>query len=191
MAYNSLYAVFINSTTVDNLTRRVKVYHFAVLIPSEFVPAQLPTVPPSIPQTTSLSPTPLATTLSNPSRSEPFRKVTYPLSQSGTGAQSAEPIRTFAILATPAGSNPYSLPTPLENFKTVMGEHWYDWLVPFRHSPCWDNGHGRTTEKSEQGRDEEEAIQGGHWADHQLMYKTGPVVDDMIRRAGLPPLQRG
>lgn len=190
MAYNSLFFVLINSTTVDNLSRRTKIYHFAVLIPSGFVPAQAPIVPPSILQTTSQYPTPLATTLSNSSRPEPWRKVTYPLHLSSSEAQSAEPNRTFAILATPAGSNPYSL-SKLENLRTVMGEHWYDWLLPVRHSPCWDNGHDQRRDGQSDTQDQEKAAQRGHWADHQFMYKTGSVVDDMIRRAGLPPLQRG
>ena len=33
MAYHSLFATYLNSTTVDNLSRLTKVYHFAVLIP--------------------------------------------------------------------------------------------------------------------------------------------------------------
>ena len=44
-------------------------------------------------------------------------------------------IKTFAILHTKPGENPFDL-GPYQNFKTVMGDHWYDWLLPIRHSPC-------------------------------------------------------
>lgn len=184
MAYNSLYACFINSTTVDNLSRRTKIYHFAVLIPPGFRRVQPPTVPPSILQTSAQYQNPLAPTVSNSSPPEPYRTITYPLSQDNNEAQSTEPIRTFAILATPAGTNPYSLLTPVMNVRTVMGEHWYDWLLPIRHSPCWDNGHGCGRGSGRSKEDEEKTVP-KYWADHRLMYKTGPVVDDMIRKAGL------
>lgn len=44
-------------------------------------------------------------------------------------------IKTFAILHTKPGENPFDL-GPYQNFKTVMGDHWYDWLLPIRYSPC-------------------------------------------------------
>jgi hypothetical protein len=97
----------------------------------------------------------------------------------------AEPHRTFAILATPAGGNPYLLATPLENFKTVMGDRWFDWFLPIRQSPCWDGGHGYPGGhmSQEYGADAEKGFRR-----RRVMYKTGPVLDDLIRYAGLPPL---
>jgi len=185
MAYHSLYAAYLNSTTVDNLSRLTKVYHFAVLIPenaSLLTPPraaiddsddeQFPAHPTSMPR-------------AEPVYRPPYRTITYPRTQSGgVTFTSHEPVRTFAILATPAGTNPYLLPTASENFKTVMGERWIDWLLPIRHSPCWDDGHGYASGE----RKDEDAEMGGR--QRRIMYKMGPVVDDMIARGGLPPLRR-
>ena len=44
-------------------------------------------------------------------------------------------IKTFAILHTKPGENPFDL-GPYPNFKSVMGDHWYDWLLPIKYSPC-------------------------------------------------------
>lgn len=97
-----------------------------------------------------------------------------------------EPTRTFAILATPVGGNPYLLATPLENFRTVMGNRWFDWFLPIRHSPCWDDGHGYPDghASGKYTADAEKGI-----GQRRVMYKTGPMLDDMIGYAGLPPLK--
>ena len=42
--------------------------------------------------------------------------------------------RTFAILQTNPGDNPWDLGA-VANFKGVMGENWWDWLLPLRYSP--------------------------------------------------------
>jgi len=182
MAYHSLYATYLNSTTVDNLSRLTKVYHFAVLIPEN---AALSAPPPADSDDEQYPAHPTSMPRAEPVYRSPYRTITYPRTQSGgVTFASHEPIRTFAILATPAGSNPYLLPTSLENFKTVMGERWIDWLLPLRHSPCWDGGHGYSSSP----RKDVDAELGGR--QRRIMYKMGPVVDDMVAAAGLPPLQR-
>jgi palmitoyltransferase len=180
MAQNSLYFAFLNSTTVDNLTRKTKVYHFAVHVPDSFRPAIEP------PPVTHFPAHPTTQPLNTAEPPPLYRTVTYPMADGTSISQvSPEPTRKFAILATPAGGNPYLLATPLANFKTVMGERWWDWFLPLRHSPCWDGGHGYPFEQvdSEHGGDAEKGL-----AMRRKMYKTGPVVDDMIRYAELPPL---
>lgn len=115
MSFNSLRYVFINTTTVDNLTRSSRHYSFAVLIDEGQHPQY------------------------RDSRwwdNKPFITITYPLS--GHASVGLEPgmTRTFAVIPAPAGSNPYNLPSALSNFRAVLGDHWYDWLLPLRESPC-------------------------------------------------------
>ncbi|MCJ1276686.1 palmitoyltransferase pfa5 [Puttea exsequens] len=50
-------------------------------------------------------------------------------------------VRTFAILHTKPGESPFDL-GPYQNFKSVMGEHWFDWLVPLKYSPCSNHSRG-------------------------------------------------
>lgn len=78
----------------------------------------------------------------------------------------------FAILASPTGSNPYLLTSALDNWRTVMGEHWYDWILPVRYSPCSD--HGRTHD-----------VESGSTA--RQMYRLGPVIEKMKSEVGLVP----
>lgn len=131
----------LNTTTIENLSRHSKVWTLAVLIPSD-----------------SLHPTP-----------PPFHMVTYPLGYIGPNQDDARPQvpaaqpRTFAILHSKPGENPWDLGT-LRNFKSVMGEHWYDWFLPLKYSPCTD--HDR----------------------YEAQFETGSVVERMREDAGLAPL---
>ncbi|EMC93846.1 hypothetical protein BAUCODRAFT_124601 [Baudoinia panamericana UAMH 10762] len=69
------------------------------------------------------------------SRSEFWRgTVTYPLSPA-----EGRPLRTFAILETPPGMNPWDLGSPWCNMKNIMGSKLHHWLLPLRHSPCCDH----------------------------------------------------
>ncbi|KAJ4140432.1 palmitoyltransferase pfa5 [Fusarium equiseti] len=68
--------------------------------------------------------------------------------------------RTFAILQTQSGENPWHIGY-LENFKSVMGESVLEWLLPLRHSPC---------------------------TRHDSMvsdYQFGPLVEELKKRYGL------
>ncbi|RGP80935.1 palmitoyltransferase pfa5 [Fusarium longipes] len=68
--------------------------------------------------------------------------------------------RTFAILKTESGENPWHIGYR-KNFKSVMGESVLEWLLPLRHSPC---------------------------TRHDSMvsdYEFGPLVDELKRRYGL------
>ena len=131
----------LNTTTIENLSRHSKVWTLAVFIPSD-----------------SLHPTP-----------PPFHMVTYPLGYIGPNQDDARPQvpaaqpRTFAILHSKPGENPWDLGI-LRNFKSVMGEHWYDWFLPLKYSPCTD--HDR----------------------YEAQFETGSVVERMREDAGLAPL---
>lgn len=183
MANASLFSTIKNSTTVDNLSARTRIHHFAILIPplpappSEILGSS--TTPPSIqPQTTSeaLGSTPPTLRIFQPPR--PYPVVTYPLPSSSPTVPST-PQRTFAILATPTGSNPYKLSSTLENIRTVMGDHIWDWFLPLRYSPCCDHGHKRWF------GDGVGMVEEGRSGKKGYMYKLGPVVEKMIKEAGL------
>ena len=79
-----------------------------------------------------------------PETSTGFRTVSFSSPPSTTDSntlvegQLPGDIKTFAILHTKPGENPFDL-GPYQNFKTVMGDHWYDWLLPIRHSPCYNH----------------------------------------------------
>ncbi|KAI5361839.1 Putative palmitoyltransferase, DHHC domain-containing protein [Septoria linicola] len=75
---------------------------------------------------------------SPPSPSKLFKgTVTYPLQlpTDRPPIPAPEP-RTFAILETPRGLNPWDLGSAYHNFQAVFGRHFYEWLLPLRHSPC-------------------------------------------------------
>lgn len=91
-----------------------------------------------------------------------FPSVTYPLGDETTSAPNSK--RTFIILHSKPGENPWDLGW-FENFKSVMGVHWYDWLIPLRHSPLRDHSRGES------------------------QFELGPIVERMRADAGLiPPL---
>ncbi len=147
MTLSSLQFAFLNTTTIENLSRKTKVWTLAIYMPR----------PPS-PQSAALR----------------FQTITYPLAPTLTNPddsaaaappQPPGPPRTFAILHTKPGQNPWDL-RPYRNFKSVMGEHWYDWFLPVKHSPC-------------SRHDGEESL-----------FELGLVVDRMREEAGIA-LPRG
>ena len=79
----------------------------------------------------------------DPSPNPPFHTITYPLTQPGDSSTPSGPTRTFAILHTKPGENPWDL-GPFQNFKQVMGEHWYDWLLPIKYSPLSNHDSGES-----------------------------------------------
>ena len=66
--------------------------------------------------------------------------VTFPLHlpRDRPPLPAAQP-RTFAILETLPGMNPWDLGSPLLNFQAVFGERPHDWFLPVKHSPCCDH----------------------------------------------------
>lgn len=57
--------------------------------------------------------------------------VTYPFRGSSTAARS----RTFAIISVTPGDNPWDIGR-LKNLKTVLGERYWEWFLPFGYPPC-------------------------------------------------------
>jgi palmitoyltransferase len=147
MAGSSIQLAFVNSTTVENLTRRSKVWFLAVLIPRT-EDGRLPTPPPqgiTGPRFQTITyPRPaeeeqflihqarsqLDTQGYGPSTLPPFSNTT-----TTTPPTSPQPSRTFAILSTKPGENPFDL-GPWQNIRQVMGHRVSDWLLPIKPSPC-------------------------------------------------------
>ncbi|GAB7328695.1 hypothetical protein MBLNU13_g00616t1 [Cladosporium sp. NU13] len=75
------------------------------------------------------------------SRDDPAAKywhgtITYPLYVSPDRPPLPAPeSRTFAIIRTPEGMNPWNLGA-YYNFTSVFGTHLHHWLLPVAHSPC-------------------------------------------------------
>ena len=111
MTGSSLQFALLNTTTIENLSRRTKVWTMAVHMPQP------------------------------PETSTGFRTISFSTATSSTDSnalaeeQTSGAIKTFAILHTKPGENPFDLGMH-QNFKTVMGDHWYDWLLPIKPSPC-------------------------------------------------------
>lgn len=129
---SSLQFVILNTTTIENLSRRNKVWQLAIYIP-------------------------------RPLASPPFPIISYPLVSPSSPSQNPNPQpRTFAILHSKPGENPWDLGA-FANFKSVMGERWYEWFIPLTHSPCCQHDRGES------------------------QFALGPVVQRMRVEAGLAP----
>lgn len=109
MSGSSLQFILLNSTTIENLSRRHKVWFLAIHIPRLSAPVTATTVR--------------------------FSTISYPLAVASSSVPMQGPTKYFAILHSKPGDNPFDLGF-FKNFKSVMGEHWYDWFLPLRHSPC-------------------------------------------------------
>ena len=118
----------------------------------------------------------------NTASTENYNTITYPLSSSPWSqkdGQSSEGVatpadtadvrsardqqarRTFAILTTKPGENPWDLGY-WRNWKSVMGSNLFQWLLPIWYSPC---------------------------CNHDSMesdYEFGPLVGELKRRYGIP-----
>lgn len=44
--------------------------------------------------------------------------------------------RSFAVVRTPPGMNPWQLATGYDNFKQIFGDNLQEWLLPIKMSPC-------------------------------------------------------
>lgn len=119
MTGSSVQFAILNTSTIENLSRKSIVWTLAIYMPEP------------------------------PESSVGFRTITYSVATTSAasgatiGQQPAAPVRTFAILHTKPGENPFDL-GPLQNFKAVMGDHWYDWILPIKLSPCCNRDRGNS-----------------------------------------------
>ncbi|KAK2754398.1 palmitoyltransferase pfa5 [Arachnomyces sp. PD_36] len=121
MAGSSLQFAMINSTTVENLTRRRKVWTLAIHVPRHVME-------------------------SNPHWASTIPTVSYPFPgefvspPNSSHSQRTPEHRVFAIVETKPGENPFDLGSRLANVKEVMGYTILEWLLPLQHSPCTNHG---------------------------------------------------
>lgn len=159
MSFNTIRFVLLNLTQVDALGYKTKVYQLAVRVDNNVVsdsrfnlvrypfndqPAQThATAVPSSSHGTNIGPAPIGEE-GNDTNNVRDRFAT----------------RTFAILRTEAGENPWDLGY-VRNFTSVMGTNPLDWVLPVRRSPCAN--HDRS----------------------DSYYELGPVVTELRRRYGV------
>lgn len=199
MCGSSLQFAFLNSTTIENFTRKTKVWYLAVHVPQRALDTyhasgrgdlRLITYPRPLEEqfqvldqhgatlseseqniargetnlsSSSSAPTAVPPATYDPQRSTPTSDPQDPETHpavAGEVAATAPETRTFAILETPPGANPFDL-GPFNNLKEVMGYTVLDWLVPLRPSPLVDH------------------------TDPMSMYKLGSVVPSMAKKAGI------
>lgn len=215
MCGSSLQFAFVNSSTIENLTRRTKVWYLAVYVPRRVFekwqssgrnhvrlityprppseqfqvlqqhgakfnndsqqsvareawnPDNHPSPPPMAhdpqSQPATLHPTPTVSSETMPPSAYPRQSFSSPPADPAVPEK-----RTFAILETAPGANPFDI-GPFNNFKEVMGYTVLDWVLPLRLSPLVDH------------------------SDPTSMYKLGPVVTRLKRDAGIDddPVERG
>ncbi|KAK2799735.1 hypothetical protein FQN50_008383 [Emmonsiellopsis sp. PD_5] len=121
MLGTSIRLACINSTTIQDLDRRTKVWTLAVLIPPSTCAA-----------------------IMNPDSqwATTFRIISFggnPNEPPSSHIDTSRQRRDFAILHTKPGENPWDLGSSLENFKQVMGHSFLDWFSPLKLSPCTDH----------------------------------------------------
>ncbi|RYP02980.1 hypothetical protein DL764_005466 [Monosporascus ibericus] len=159
MTATSMRYVFLNMTNVDMLGARSKVHQLAVRVPRG--------TPSTHNFTTVTYPLPkLELGINGEANRRPRPRATDN-SRAGGRANGASPdprddlaTRTFAILRTEPGENPWHLGY-WQNWKSVMGTNFIDWLLPIRKSPCANHENGES------------------------FYPMGPLLADIRARYGL------
>ncbi|KAI1489998.1 palmitoyltransferase PFA5 [Biscogniauxia mediterranea] len=133
MTVTSMRYILLNMTNVDMLGASSKVYQLAVYVPRDtpssdrfsVVTYPLPKPDQSPRGRTSRIVTSEASGASHPERTSSPRLT--PRDNLAT--------RSFAILKTETGENPWDL-GPWRNWQAVMGANLFDWLLPIHKSPC-------------------------------------------------------
>ncbi|KAH6855287.1 DHHC palmitoyltransferase-domain-containing protein [Chaetomium sp. MPI-CAGE-AT-0009] len=150
MTATSMRYILVNLTTVDYLKSKNVVHQLAIRVPQGTRPTQsynVITYP--LPKTTNATNATLQTTTT---------ESLSPRDQLAT--------RTFAIVKTEMGENPWDLGY-YRNWKSVMGDNLFDWLLPIRGSPC------------------------ALYEDDESFYELGPLYQQLRARFGLPDLSTG
>ncbi len=160
MTATSMRYVILNMTNVDMLGSKTKVYQLAVHVPRGTQSTDnFTTVSYPLPR--------LELGINGEANRRTVSGIARNSSSSGRQASSPRPkprddlaTRTFAILRTEPGENPWNLGY-WENWKSVMGTNVLDWLLPIFKSPCVNHD------------------------SHESFYPMGPVLTDILARYGL------
>ncbi|KAK5099216.1 Palmitoyltransferase pfa5 [Lithohypha guttulata] len=156
MCMSTVQFAIINSTTIENLNRKTKVWYLAVYTPPAVLEEAYER---GVPLSLISYPRPPEENLQE--LQQHGAEATESHSQSSSpGTASTMHHRTFAILESPPGANPFDL-GPLSNFQDIMGYTIWEWLSPVKPSPCLKHNSPVS------------------------LYKLGQVVDDMKAKVGL------
>lgn len=127
MFVTSIHLALINSSTIENISRKTKVWTLAIRIRNQEL---------DISTSSGSFPTPAT-----------FQTITFPSqlaantapTRNESGVICPEDSQVFAILQTKPGENPFDLGTAFKNLQQVMGYTAIDWLLPLKVSPCVDH----------------------------------------------------
>ncbi|KAI0169795.1 zf-DHHC-domain-containing protein [Hypoxylon sp. FL1284] len=187
MSSTSARYVHSNLTNVDALGSRSKVYQLAVRVPRATAPThKFSVVTYPLPRPGELyqhpngrgpaadvveppaaTPEVLNGSAANPPLSSPSVPPTATSTPPLTAARDDLATRTFAVLKTEPGENPWDLGAR-RNWQAVMGTNVLDWLLPVRRSPCC----------------------GGHDS-HEGFYPIGRALADVLARNDLAGVAGG
>ncbi|RPA81974.1 hypothetical protein BJ508DRAFT_325994 [Ascobolus immersus RN42] len=115
-----------NISTIENLSHKTKTYNLAIY-------------------DSTIAPYSRESHLESPYQEGPVTQITYPLPRSHPCHDpddllfSAKP-RTFRVIQTSPGENPFDLEKTFDNFAEVMGNSLWEWFLPITRSPIEKNG---------------------------------------------------
>lgn len=150
MTATSIRYIAINLTNIDHLKSKNVVHQLAIRVPRG--------TPSGNNYNVITFPLPKPTDGAMPSRQETTTESTSPRDRLAT--------RTFAIVKTEMGENPWDLGY-YGNWKSVMGDNVIDWLLPIKQSPCTS------------------------YENNESFYEMGPLYQKLRVRFGLPDLPTG
>jgi palmitoyltransferase len=157
MLMSSGQFAFINSTTIEHLDRKTKVWNLAVYV-NQHVLQEIHDK--ALPLQLISYPRPPEENLQNLAQHTAGSANQAPDGQTVSRSPTLTGHRTFAILETSPGANPFDLGF-LGNFTDIMGPTIWDWLLPTRPSPCLNHD------------------------DPISLYKLGTVVDELKASTGV------
>jgi len=168
MAGNTIYLAMHNLTTVETLDRGRRLYHLAIRVNSKDLQTMASR---KSQQSSGFEQGPWVHTISYPLQPARSSQTHSPdAATDSVASDSAMPSipgperpqeeKTFAILRTYPGDNPWDLGV-LNNMKQILGNSYIDWLLPFQYPPIYRHERG----------DQE--------------YPFGPVVDRLKQEVGI------
>lgn len=137
-----LQHAWVAQTTVDALDARNRVIFLAIRTDGHIPP--VPHIAVNKESDESMKRNPMAI-VDEPNPPVVQGSTTYPLTGTGLSfsrlSATLGPRHTFLIVQSPRGMNPWDL-GPLQNMREIMGDKWYDWLLPLKRSPwCRQDQH--------------------------------------------------
>ncbi|KAH6628702.1 DHHC palmitoyltransferase-domain-containing protein [Chaetomium tenue] len=150
MTATSMRYILVNLTTIDYLKSKNVVHQLAIRVPQGTRPSQSYNV----------------VTYPLPKSTDTTKPTLQTITTESSSPRDQLAIRTFAIVKTEMGENPWNLGY-YRNWKSVMGDNLIDWLLPIEGSPC------------------------SRYEDGESFYEMGPLYQELRTRFCLPDLSTG